>query len=90
MDEMPPTALQRKKTFQDKTLPPSEIRELYDVLKEYHSTEFLIKEKDIERLESIGEGSYGKVYKGKYVGQLIAIKEYLKSRKHTHKADFLQ
>lgn len=52
--------------------------------------DFLIREKDIEKLELIGEGGFGKVYKGKYVGQLIAIKDYLKTGKHRHKEDFMK
>lgn len=58
---------------------------MYDFLKEHRSLSFFIKEKDIERLEEIGEGGYGKVYKGKYVGQLIAIKDYMKTSKPRHK-----
>lgn len=75
--------LHRKKTF-DKSS-QSEIRQLYEFLKEHRGLDFLIREKDIEIIELIGEGGYGKVYKGKYVGQLIAIKDYLKTGKHRHK-----
>jgi len=38
----------------------------------------------------IGEGGYGKVYKGKYIGQLIAIKDYMKTKRHKHKEDFMK
>jgi serine/threonine protein kinase len=30
------------------------------------------------------------VYKGKYVGMEIAIKDYMKTRKHHHKEDFMK
>lgn len=82
--------LHRKKTHDKASHQSSEIRELYEFLKEHRSLDFLIREKDIEKLELIGEGGFGKVYKGKYVGQLIAIKDYLKTGKHRHKEDFMK
>jgi len=30
----------------------------------------------------IGEGGYGKVYKGKYMSCPVAVKDYIKTRKH--------
>lgn len=36
----------------------------------------------------IGAGGFGKVYRGKYVGQEIAIKDYLKTSQHHHREDF--
>jgi hypothetical protein len=48
--------------------------------------DFLIKEKDIDILEQIGEGGYGKVYKAKYIGSLIAVKDYMKAgKKHKNR-----
>lgn len=40
---------------------------------------FLIDYKELEMIKKIGEGGYGDVYLGKWLGQEVAIKQYGKN-----------
>ena len=54
---------------------------------------FLIDYKELEFMEKVGEGAYGEVYLGKWLGQEVAIKEYGKNYSRFHKkkvADFIK
>ena len=55
---------------------------------------FLIDYKELEMIKKIGEGGYGDVYLGKWLGQEVAIKQYGKnsSKKRTTKktTDFIK
>jgi hypothetical protein len=65
--------------------PSQEIRELYEFLRENQSLDFIIKQKDIEIIEEIGEGGYGKVSRGKYMQCPVAVKDYMKAGR-SHKS----
>ena len=77
--------MKRKKTTA--TGHNQEIRELYEFLKEHQSLDFIIKPKDIEITDQIGEGGYGKVYRGKYMSTPVAIKDYIKAGRHNKSRD---
>ncbi len=66
------------------------MRELYEFLKERGNLDFIIKPKDIDILQLIGEGGYGKVYQGKYMSCPVAVKDYIKAGKHKCQEDFLK
>lgn len=54
---------------------------------------FLIAYKELEMLKKVGEGGYGDVFLGKWLGQEVAIKQYGKNSKfrNTKKiADFIK
>ena len=54
---------------------------------------FLIAYKELEMIKKIGEGGYGDVYLGKWLGQEVAIKQYGKNSRlrNTKKiADFIK
>ena len=57
----------------------TEMEDLYRFLKDHQNLDFLIKQKDIEIIDQIGEGGYGKVYRGKYISCPIAVKDYMKA-----------
>ena len=60
-------------------------------MKENQSLNFIIKPKDIQIIEQIGEGGYGKVYRGKYISCPVAVKDYLKAgRHHKSRDDFMK
>ena len=54
---------------------------------------FLIDAKELEFMEKKGEGAYGEVFLGKWLGQDVAIKRFGKSHSRFHKkkaADFIK
>lgn len=40
------------------------------------SLNFLINFEEVEKGDKIGEGGYGEVYKGTWIGQEVAIKQF--------------
>lgn len=60
-------------------------------MKENKSLDFIIKKRDIEIIEQIGVGGYGKVYRGKYMSTPVAVKDYMKAGKnHKNREDFMK
>jgi predicted Ser/Thr protein kinase len=41
---------------------------------------FLIPKEQIDIIEPIGKGGYGQVYLGKWLGQEVAVKKYIKKK----------
>lgn len=46
---------------------------------------FLIEHKEIEFVSKVGEGAYGEVYRGKWLGMDVAIKQYGKRHSKLHR-----
>lgn len=53
----------------------------------FDSTPYILGEKDIEIIALVGQGTFGKVYKGKIIktGELVAIKKVFQDPKYKNR-----
>eukprot|EP01016_Furgasonia_blochmanni_P029901 TRINITY_DN3127_c0_g1_i1.p1 TRINITY_DN3127_c0_g1~~TRINITY_DN3127_c0_g1_i1.p1 ORF type:complete len:881 (+),score=200.72 TRINITY_DN3127_c0_g1_i1:144-2786(+) len=81
----PKEVMEKKRLSQDE--------EIIRALRQFGLGGFIIKYEELEFEKKVGEGGYGEVYKGVWLGQEVAIKQYGKrhTRHHTKKTeDFMK